>query len=152
MTLRRIALGFAATPPLPAALWAFSLWQDDTGRGVAALGGTFLNLLPGAYLTMVVVGLPTFLLAGRMGGRVAHLVLGVLAVWLVELGYLTLVGLSDGGLSFSDLPSVFAVVAADAASHWLGSLLVPALFGALAGWIFWAITRTRSEPFQGRFG
>jgi len=152
MTLRRIALGFAATPPLPVALWAISLWRDHAGAGIAALAGTFLNVLPGAYLTMAVVGVPAFLLAGRLGGWIAHIVTGILAVWFVELGYLTLLSLSDGGLPFSDLPSVFAVVAADAASHWLGSLLVPALFGVLAGWIFWALTRTKPQPFRGRFG
>ena len=151
MTLRRIALGFAATPPLPVALWAISLWRDHAGLGVAALGGTFLNLLPGAYLAMAVIGLPAFLLAGRLGGWIAHLIIGIVAVWLVEFGYLTLAGLSDGGLPFSDLPSVFAVIAVDAATHWLSSLLLPAFFGALAGWIFWALTRTRPQPFQGRF-
>jgi len=151
MTLKRIALGFAVTPLLPAALWAISLWRDHGSLGVAALGGTFLNLLPDAYLTMAVIGVPIFLLAGRMGGWIAHLIMGVFAVWLVELLYLTLIGLSDGGLPFSDLPSVFVVVVADVASHWLGSLLVPALFGAVAGWIFWAVTRTRPVPFQGRF-
>jgi hypothetical protein len=151
MMLRRIALGFAVTPPLPAALWAVSLWRDHGSPGVAALGGTFLNVLPDAYLMMAVIGVPVFLLAGRMGGWIAHLVMGVLAVWFVELLYLTLMSLSDGGLPFSDLPSVFAVVAADAASHWPGSVLAPALFGAVAGWIFWAATRTRPVPFQGRF-
>jgi hypothetical protein len=152
MTLKRIALGFAVTPPLPAALWAISIWHDHGSPGVVALGETFLNLLPDAYLTMAVVGVPVFLLAGRMGGWIAHLVMGVLAVWLVELLYLTVMGLSDGGLPLSDTASVFAVVAADTASHWLGSLLVPALFGVVSGWIFWALTRTRAEPFQGRFG
>jgi hypothetical protein len=152
MTLRRIALGFAATPPLPAGLWATSLWREHADGGIAALGETFLNVLPGAYLTMAVVGVPAFLLAGRMGGGIAHLIVGMLAVWLVEFGYLTLVGLSDGGLPFSDLPSVFAVVAADAASHWLGSLLLPAVYGAVAGSIFWGFTDRKPEPFQGRFG
>ena len=58
MTLKRIALGFAATPPLPAALWAISQWRDHAVLGVAALSGTFLNVLPGAYLAMALVGLP----------------------------------------------------------------------------------------------
>lgn len=133
MTLRRIALGFAVTPPLPATLWAVALWRDHDSRDVAALASTFLGVLPGAYLTMAVVGLPVFLLAGRMGGMIAHLLMGVFAVWLVEILYLTVVGLSDGGLSFQDLPSVFAVVVADAVSHWLGSLVLPAVYGAIAG-------------------
>ena len=151
MTPRRIVLGFAVTPLLPAALWAISLWRGHESLGVAALGGTFLNLLPDAYLTMAVIGVPVFLLAGRLGGWIAHLIMGVLAVWLVELVYLTVMGLSGGGLPFSDLPSVFVVVAADAALHWQGSFLVPALFGAIAGWIFWAVTHVRPVPFQGRF-
>ena len=152
MTLRRIALGFAATPPLPAALWAVSLWRDHGDPGVAALGGTFLNLLPDAYLTMAVVGVPVFLLAERMGGWIVYLLMGVPAVWFIEIAYLTFVALSDGRLAFSDLPSVFLVVMVDAGAHWLGSLLVPAILGGLAGWIFWALTRTQQEPFQGRFG
>jgi len=152
MTLRRLALGFAATPPLPATLWAISQWRDHAGASIVALAGTFLNVLPGAYLTMVVVGVPAFLLARRMGGWITHMFMGVLAVWVVEFLYLTLVSLNESGLRFANLPSVFAVVVADAASHWLGSLLLPAIFGALAGWIFWALTRTRPEPFQGRFG
>jgi len=152
MTLRRIALGFAATPPLPAALWAVSLWRDHGSHGIADLGETFVSVLPDAYLTMVVVGLPVFLLAGRMGGWLVHIVMGILAVWLAEILFLTLMGWSEGGLPFSRLPSVFAVTAVYAASHWLTSLVVPAVFGAVAGWIFWALTRTRQELFQGRFG
>lgn len=151
MTLKRIAIGFAATPPLPAALWAFSLWRDHGSPGMATLGGTFLSVLPGAYLTMAVVGVPAFLLARRIGGWIAHLFMGVLAVWLVELLYLTLVSLSESGLSFSDLPSVFAVVVADAASHGIASLLLPALYGVLAGLVFHAVTRAKPEPFIGRF-
>ena len=46
MTLKRIALGFAVTPPLPAALWAISLWHDEGSPGIAALGETFLDVLP----------------------------------------------------------------------------------------------------------
>jgi hypothetical protein len=152
MTVRRIALGFAAAPPLPAALWAFSLWRDHGGQGIAALGETVVGVLPGAYLAMAVVGLPVFLLAGRMGGWIAHLVMGIFAVWAVELSYLSLMGLLGGGLPAAKLPSVFAVVVADAVTHAIGSLLLPAIFGALAGLIFWALTRTKSEPFQGRFG
>jgi hypothetical protein len=137
---------------LPAALWAISLWHDYGGPGIAGFGKTFLSVLPSAYLTMAVIGVPVFLLAGRMGGWIAHLLMGVLAVWLVELLYLTLLSLSESGLPFSYLLPVFALVVTDAAAHWLGSLLLPALFGAIAGWIFWALTRSRAEPFQGRFG
>jgi hypothetical protein len=152
MTLKRIALGFAATPPLPAALWAASLWWDHGSLGIAALGAIFLNVLPGAYLTMAVIGVPVFLLAGRMGGWLAHVIAGILAVWLVEFAYLTLLSQSEGGLAFLELPSVFAVVATDAASHWLGSLLLPAVYGAVAGSIFWGFTDNKPEPFQRRFG
>jgi hypothetical protein len=152
MTLKRIALGFAVTPPLPAALWAVSLWRDHGSVGIAAYMGIFLGVLPSAYLIMAVVGLPTLLLAGRMGGWVVHLFAGILTISAVEIIYLTLVLLSNGGLTFSELPSVLAVVIADAASHWMGSLLLPALYGAVAGWIFWTVTRAEPEPFQGRFG
>jgi len=152
MTLKRIALGYAATPPLPAALWAISLWRDRGGQGVAALGETFLNVLPDAYLTMLLLGLPVFLLARRIGGWFAHLFMGAAAVWLVEPVYITFIGLTGHALTISALPWAFVAVVSDELSNWLGSLVVPAIFGAVAGLIFWAITRTRHQPFQGRFG
>jgi hypothetical protein len=152
MTLKRIALGFAVTPPLPAALWAISLWRDHGSLDIAELGGTFLSVLPGAYLAMVVVGLPAFWLAGRLGGWIAHMFMGILAIWLVEILFLTLMGWAEDGLPFSKLPSVFAVTVVYAVSHWLEALMVPAGFGIVAGLIFQAVTRTRPQPFQGRFG
>jgi hypothetical protein len=152
MTLKRIALGFAVTPPLPAALWAVSLSWDHGSLDIAELGGTFLNLLPRAYLVMLIMGLPAFLLAGRLGGWIAHVVLGILAVWLVEILFLTLMGWTEGGLPSSKLLSVFVVTVVYAASHWREALLVPAFFGLVAGLIFWAMTRSKPQPFQGRFG
>jgi hypothetical protein len=152
MTLKRIALGFALTPPLPAALWAISLWRDhDSVGGAATLGGTFLNVLPRAYLAMAIVGLPAFFLARRLGGWIAHIVIGILAVWLVEILFLTLMGWSEGGLPYSKLPSALADTLVYTGSYWLEALLVPALLGSVAGSIFWAVTRTRPQPFQGRF-
>ena len=151
MTLRRIALGFAVTPPLPAALWAISLWRDHGSLGVVALGETFLNVLPDAYLTMALVGVPVFLLASQIGGLIAYLFIGAVAVWLVEPVYITFIGLTGHALAFSELPWAFVTIVSDELSNWVGSLLVPAVFGAVAGWIFWAVTRTRPMPFQGRF-
>jgi hypothetical protein len=152
MTLKKIALGFAVTPPLPAALWAVSLWRDHGGPGVAALAETFLNVLPDAYLTMLLLGLPVFLLARQIGGWFAHLFMGAVAVWLVEPVYITFVGLTGHVYSFSQSPWMFITIVSDEVSNWLGSLVVPAFFGAVAGLIFWAVTRTRHQPFQGRFG
>ena len=116
MTLKKIALGFAVTPLLPGVLWAISLWHDQGSPGIAALGETVLNVLPDAYLTML------------------------------------LLGLTGHALTLSALPWAFITIVADEFSNWLGSLLVPAVFGAVAGLIFWAVTRTRPVPFQGRFG
>jgi hypothetical protein len=152
MTLKRIALAFAVTPLLPAALWAISLWRDRGDPGVAALGETFLNVLPDAYLTMAILGVPVFLLASQVGGWIAYLFMGAVAVWFVEPVYLLFVGLNGGALRLADVPWVLIKIVSDDLSHWLGSLLVPAVFGAVAGWIFWALTRTRPAPFQGRFG
>ena len=152
MMLKRIALGFAVTPPLPAALWAILLWRDHDGvGGVATLGGTYLNVLPRAYLTMVIVGLPAFILARRLGGWIAHTVMGILAVWFVEILFLTLMGWAEGGLPYSKLPLAFADTLVFAGSYWPEALLMPALLGSVAGLIFWAVTRTRHQPFQGRF-
>jgi sugar phosphate permease len=49
------------------------------------------------------------------------------------------------------VPWVLMKIASDDLTHWLASLLVPAVLGAVAGLIFWAATRTRPQPFQGRF-
>jgi hypothetical protein len=152
MTLKRIALGFAVTPPLPAALWAVSLWRDHGSPGVAALAETFLNVLPGAYLTMLLLGLPVFLLASQIGGLFAYLFMGAAAIWLVEPVYITFIGLTGHAFTFSQSPWMFITIVSDEFSNWLGSLVVPAVFGAVAGSIFWAVTRTRPRPFQGRFG
>src|ERR1700760_937293 len=122
MTLKRIALGFAVPPPLPAALWAISLWRDNGSPGVAALGATFLNVLPDAYLTMLLLGLPVFLLASQIGGWIAYLFMGAVALWFVEPVYLIFVGLTGGALTFSELPWVFITIVSDELSNWLGSL------------------------------
>ena len=108
---------------------AISLWRDHGSPGAAALGETFLNVLPDAYLTMAVLGVPVFLLAGQIGGWIAYLFMGAVAVWFVEPAYLIFVGLTGGALTLADVPWVFITIMSDELSHWAGSLLLPAVFG-----------------------
>lgn len=124
----RLVLGFVLAPVAPAVL--VGLWmghapagQDHTGL---ALPFTLAALVLGGYLPMVTVGLPLFYATRSL--KIARNPLGLAAAGAFVAMIPTLIMATWGAAAGDDDGSIFLTAS------------IPALLGALAGVVFWAIS------------
>jgi hypothetical protein len=124
----RLVLGFILAPVAPAVL--VGLWMGHASAGEdhtgLALPFTLAALVLGGYLPMMTVGLPLFYaMRGLKSAR-------------------NPLGLAAAGALVAMLPTLLMAAWGAAAGEEDGSMLltasIPALLGALAGVMFWAIS------------
>lgn len=124
----RLVMGFILAPVAPAVL--VGLWMSHASAGEdhtsLALPFTLAALVLGGYLPMVTVGLPLFYATRSL--KIARNPLGLAAAGALVAVLPTLIMATWGAVAGEDDGSMFLTAS------------IPALLGALAGVMFWAIS------------
>ena len=144
-TWMRILVATVLTPIIPIFLWVVCRELDpsmygslaDTNFAEALSYASYLFRL--AYLMMILIGLPAFLLLRRLGFANAwiHIFVGMLATWLLFWWFMLSMAAWDGGHSFWQvLP-----FSGELFSRYIYWTMTALLCGGSAGFIFWWLMR-----------